>query len=196
MSHQQSFSYKGTGLPGLNQLWLSSCPRTQHSDACEARTSGHSVSSQALYHWATVLPQIAKSRNIPFSKPAHQDLPAAFRSACKSTLKNGILQVNSGVKHVNYGNLALWSCWSRNTFSTLAPIFSQKQTTWTRPIWEINYSNLLLLCISESSRYHLVTPWNVYQSPSKIWYQKTCKTYQNYIGSDKENFEPYIINIF
>ena len=30
--------------------------------------------------------------------------PAAFRAACKSTPKNGILQVNSGVKHVNYGN--------------------------------------------------------------------------------------------
>ena len=28
----------------------------QHSDAGEARTRGLSVSSQALYHWATVLP--------------------------------------------------------------------------------------------------------------------------------------------
>ena len=27
----------------------------QHSDACEAQTQGPSVSSQALYHWATVL---------------------------------------------------------------------------------------------------------------------------------------------
>ena len=29
---------------------------TQRSDAGEARTRGPSVSSQALYHWATVLP--------------------------------------------------------------------------------------------------------------------------------------------
>ena len=28
----------------------------QHSDAGEARTHGPSVSSQALYHWATALP--------------------------------------------------------------------------------------------------------------------------------------------
>ena len=28
----------------------------QHSDACEARTRDPSLSSQALYHWATVLP--------------------------------------------------------------------------------------------------------------------------------------------
>ena len=30
----------------------------QRSDAGEARTWGPSVSSQALYHWATALPQI------------------------------------------------------------------------------------------------------------------------------------------
>ena len=28
----------------------------QRSDACEARTRGPSVLSQALYHWATALP--------------------------------------------------------------------------------------------------------------------------------------------
>ena len=33
-----------------------SCSRTQHSDAGEARTRSPSVLSQALYHWATVLP--------------------------------------------------------------------------------------------------------------------------------------------
>ena len=32
-----------------------SCLRTQHSDAGEARTQNPSVSSQALYHWATGL---------------------------------------------------------------------------------------------------------------------------------------------
>ena len=32
------------------------CSRTQRSDAGEARTRGPSVSSQALYHWATALP--------------------------------------------------------------------------------------------------------------------------------------------
>ena len=56
MSHQQSFKYVGTGLPGLNQYLARiyvSCTRTQGSDACEARTPGSSVSSQALYHWAT-----------------------------------------------------------------------------------------------------------------------------------------------
>ena len=30
----------------------------QHSDAGEARTRGPSVSSQALYHWATALPKL------------------------------------------------------------------------------------------------------------------------------------------
>ena len=58
-SHQQSFSYVGTGLPGLNQYKARinvSCSRTQRSDAGEARTCGPSVSSQALYHWATALP--------------------------------------------------------------------------------------------------------------------------------------------
>ena len=33
-----------------------SCSRTQRSDTGEAQTRGPSVSSQALYHWATVLP--------------------------------------------------------------------------------------------------------------------------------------------
>ena len=32
----------------------------QHSDAGEARTRGPSVSSQALYHWATALPGFHK----------------------------------------------------------------------------------------------------------------------------------------
>ena len=32
----------------------------QRSDACEARTRGPSVSSQALYHWATTLPNLSK----------------------------------------------------------------------------------------------------------------------------------------
>ena len=45
---QQSFSYIGTGLPGLNQYYARinvSCSRPQHSDAGEARTHGPSVSS-------------------------------------------------------------------------------------------------------------------------------------------------------
>ena len=33
-----------------------SCSRTQLSDTGEAQTRGPSVSSQALYHWATALP--------------------------------------------------------------------------------------------------------------------------------------------
>ena len=46
-SHQQSFNYVGTGLPGLNRYEAMinvSCSRTQRSDACEARTRGPSVS--------------------------------------------------------------------------------------------------------------------------------------------------------
>ena len=36
---------------------LGAFPNTfEHSDAGEAQTHGPSVSSQALYHWATVLP--------------------------------------------------------------------------------------------------------------------------------------------
>ena len=35
----------------------------QRSDASEARTNSPSVSSQALYHWATVIPQ--KFLNVP-----------------------------------------------------------------------------------------------------------------------------------
>ena len=55
-SHQQSFKFKGMGLPWLNQCVARinvSCSRTQRSDASEPRTHGPSVSSQALYHWAT-----------------------------------------------------------------------------------------------------------------------------------------------
>ena len=36
----------------------------QRSDAGEARTQGPSVSSQALYHWATALPHIALHKSI------------------------------------------------------------------------------------------------------------------------------------
>ena len=46
------------GFPGLNQYQARnnvSYSRTQHSDAGEAKTRGPSVSSQALYHWATAL---------------------------------------------------------------------------------------------------------------------------------------------
>ena len=40
----------------------------QRSDACEAQTRGSSVSSQALYHWATALPlELGNSVN-----PDHQ----------------------------------------------------------------------------------------------------------------------------
>ena len=40
----------------------------QHSDASEARTRGPSVSSQALYHWATALPIHAEPEYILFLK--------------------------------------------------------------------------------------------------------------------------------
>ena len=53
---QQFFSYVGTGLPGLNQYSARinvSYSRTQCSIADETQTGNPSVSSQALYHWAT-----------------------------------------------------------------------------------------------------------------------------------------------
>ena len=58
-SHQQALSFVGTGLPGLTstKLGLMLDTRTQHSDAGEAWTCGPTVSSQALYHWGTALPQ-------------------------------------------------------------------------------------------------------------------------------------------
>ena len=37
--------------------------RPQRSDASEARTRGPSVSSQALYRWATALPQLDNEPN-------------------------------------------------------------------------------------------------------------------------------------
>ena len=40
---------------------------TQRSDAGEARTRGLSVSSQALYHWATVLP-IKKIKSVLYER--------------------------------------------------------------------------------------------------------------------------------
>ena len=58
MSHQQSISYVGTGLPGLNQYYARinvSCSRTQRSDPGEARTWGPLVSSQALFHSSSPL---------------------------------------------------------------------------------------------------------------------------------------------
>ena len=38
----------------------------QRSDAGEARTRGPSVSSQALYHWATALPKEVKVKIIHY----------------------------------------------------------------------------------------------------------------------------------
>ena len=64
---QQFFSYVGTGLPGLNQYKASinvSCSRTQRSEDGEAKTHDTSVSSQALYQWATSLSD--KLRNDEF----------------------------------------------------------------------------------------------------------------------------------
>ena len=58
-SHQQSFSYVGTGLPGLNQYYARinvSCSRTTTQWCRWGTTRDPSVSSQALYHWATALP--------------------------------------------------------------------------------------------------------------------------------------------
>ena len=56
---QQLFSYIMRGLPGLNQYLARvkvSCSRTQCSDAGEVWIRDPSVTSEALYHWATALP--------------------------------------------------------------------------------------------------------------------------------------------
>ena len=57
-SHQQSISYNVTGLPGLNQFRVRINVFAQgHKAVTLVRLErGPSVSSQALYHWATALP--------------------------------------------------------------------------------------------------------------------------------------------
>ena len=58
-SHQQSFSYAGTGLPGLNQYLARinvSCTRTTTQWRQWGLNPRPSVSSQAPYHWAIALP--------------------------------------------------------------------------------------------------------------------------------------------
>ena len=66
MSHRQSFSYIGTGLPGLNQYKARinvSCPRTQGSDAGEARNPRPLRHIDALY---------VKLKVTNYFTPAHQ----------------------------------------------------------------------------------------------------------------------------
>ena len=55
-SHQQCFSYKGTGLPGLNQYLARINVLALGHKAVTPLRLEPSVSSQALYHWATALP--------------------------------------------------------------------------------------------------------------------------------------------
>ena len=45
----------------------------QRSDAGEARTHGPSVSSQALYHWATALPFFVKYSNLGHALQEYED---------------------------------------------------------------------------------------------------------------------------
>ena len=47
---------------------------TQRSGACEAQTHNPAVSSQALYHWATVLPQQAHKIFVSMRSTGKQDL--------------------------------------------------------------------------------------------------------------------------
>ena len=57
-SHQQSFSYKGTGLRGLNQYLARVNVLAQGHNAVmpvRLKPMAPSVLSQALYHWATAL---------------------------------------------------------------------------------------------------------------------------------------------
>ena len=61
LSVKQGRVFLGWTSTKLGQMCLAQGP--QRSDACEARTCGPSVSSQALYHWATVLPIKARVRD-------------------------------------------------------------------------------------------------------------------------------------
>ena len=68
-STKQSFSYAGRFFLGLTstklgEMCLAQGP--QRSDAGEARTRYPSVSSQALYHWATALPPSFARTNTKF----------------------------------------------------------------------------------------------------------------------------------
>ena len=58
--------------------------RPQHSDAGEAGTRGPSVSSQALYHWATVLPSVSKQKASNF----YQEIPQS-QTADQATALGG-----------------------------------------------------------------------------------------------------------
>ena len=57
-SHQQSFSYKGTGLPGLNQNYARINVLAQGHNTVTPVRLKPSVLSQALYYWATALPRV------------------------------------------------------------------------------------------------------------------------------------------
>ena len=52
-------------------MWLAQRP--QHSEAGEAQTRGPSVSSQALYHWATAVPwKVEPEASLnTFTEPRH-----------------------------------------------------------------------------------------------------------------------------
>ena len=54
LSVKQGRVFLGWSSTKLGEMCLAQGP--QRSETCEARTRGPSVSSQALYHWATVLP--------------------------------------------------------------------------------------------------------------------------------------------
>ena len=56
LSVKQGQVFLGWTSTKLRKMCLAQRP--QRSDAGEARTHGPSVSSQALYHWATVLPML------------------------------------------------------------------------------------------------------------------------------------------
>ena len=56
LSVKQGWVFLGWTSTKLGKMCLAQGP--QHSVAGEARTHGPSVSSQALYHWATALPKL------------------------------------------------------------------------------------------------------------------------------------------
>ena len=61
--------------------WMCLAQGPQRSDAGEARTRGPSVSSQALYHWATALPKVGLHCHLPpysLNKQSHSSICSNF----------------------------------------------------------------------------------------------------------------------
>ena len=136
-SSQKFFSYVGTGLPGLNQYLARinvSFSKTRHSDAGEARTHGPSVSSQALYHWATVLPK--KNEWKTEANVVYEFSHGSFDETLYSRGPEGSISIQWGQIYR--------SCWMRGTCRLDMTLRSRRWCVWCirrigQPDWKINY---------------------------------------------------------